>query len=104
MAIDLRLGRYQDVLQDVTCNTVIVDAPYSAKTHDGHDGAAGVRAPSGWVKRDGTIDPSKVRNGIDCQAGRVGSWLHAQRRGSFSGGERWTVPTFCRPVLLNAGW
>ena len=72
MAIDLRLGRYQDVLGDVTCDLLCVDAPYSAKTHDGHDGAAGVRARSGWVKRDGTIDPAKVRNGIDYTG-----WLQA---------------------------
>lgn len=63
--MDLRLGDYREVLRDVTCQAVITDCPYSAKTHDGHDGAAGVRAPSGWVKRDGTIDPPKVRNGID---------------------------------------
>ncbi len=39
-ALDLRLGRYQDVLQDVVCNAVIVDAPYSAKTHAGHNAGA----------------------------------------------------------------
>lgn len=42
--MDLRLGDYREVLRDVTCNTVIVDAPYSAKTHAGHD--AGVGATS----------------------------------------------------------
>lgn len=43
---EIRYGRYQDVLADVECDTVIVDAPYSAKTHegaavegDGYDGA-----------------------------------------------------------------
>ena len=34
--IDLRLGRYQDVLGDVVCNAVIADCPYSLRTHDGH--------------------------------------------------------------------
>jgi hypothetical protein len=38
--MDLRLGRYQDVLRDVMCNAVIVDAPYSAKTHAGHNAGA----------------------------------------------------------------
>ncbi len=33
---DLRLGRWQDVLADVTCDALIVDAPYSARTHDAH--------------------------------------------------------------------
>lgn len=37
MTCDLRLGRYQDTLAGVTCDTLIVDAPYSARTHGGHD-------------------------------------------------------------------
>ncbi len=36
--IDLRCGAYQDVLADVAMvDAVIVDAPYSARTHGGHD-------------------------------------------------------------------
>jgi hypothetical protein len=36
--IDLRLGRWQDALADVTtCDAVICDPPYSARTHEGHD-------------------------------------------------------------------
>lgn len=38
--IDLRLGRYQDVLADVEPDALILDAPYSARTHSGHDAAA----------------------------------------------------------------
>lgn len=34
---DLRFGRWQDVLHDVECDALIVDAPYSARTHSGHD-------------------------------------------------------------------
>lgn len=34
--IDLRLGRWQDVLADVTtCDAVVMDPPYSARTHEG---------------------------------------------------------------------
>jgi hypothetical protein len=33
--IDLRLGRWQDVLADVECDALIVDAPYSERTHSG---------------------------------------------------------------------
>jgi len=34
--IDLRLGRWQDALADVTtCDAVICDPPYSARTHEG---------------------------------------------------------------------
>lgn len=35
MTADLRLGRWQDVLRDVECDAVIVDAPYSERTHAG---------------------------------------------------------------------
>jgi methylase of polypeptide subunit release factors len=36
--IDLRLGRWQDALADVTtCDAVICDPPYSARTHEGHN-------------------------------------------------------------------
>jgi hypothetical protein len=34
---DLRFGRWQDVLEGVECDALIVDAPYSSKTHAGHD-------------------------------------------------------------------
>lgn len=41
---DLRCGRWQDALADVErVDCVCVDAPYSAKTHGGHDGAPTVR-------------------------------------------------------------
>lgn len=36
MSIDLRFGRWQDTLQDVECDTLIVDAPYSERTHASH--------------------------------------------------------------------
>ena len=38
-SVELRLGRWQDVLADVECDALIVDAPYSARTHTGHDSA-----------------------------------------------------------------
>lgn len=39
--IDLRFGKYQRVLKDVTCDLLLVDAPYSQRTHSGHnDGSA----------------------------------------------------------------
>lgn len=35
--IDLRLGRWQEVLADVeTCDSIVADPPYSARTHEGH--------------------------------------------------------------------
>lgn len=37
-AIDLRLGRWQDALADVgEVDAVVLDAPYSDRTHSGHD-------------------------------------------------------------------
>jgi hypothetical protein len=33
--LDLRLGRYQDVLQDVTCDFLCADPPYGSRTHAG---------------------------------------------------------------------
>lgn len=41
---ELRLGRYQDVLADAHCDLLCVDAPYSAKTHEGHDAGANLDA------------------------------------------------------------
>lgn len=32
---ELRLGDYRDVLADVTCDALITDPPYSARTHEG---------------------------------------------------------------------
>jgi hypothetical protein len=49
---DLRLGRWQDVLGDVECDALIVDAPYSIKTHEGHSGAA-TRGEVGYRRADG---------------------------------------------------
>jgi site-specific DNA-methyltransferase (adenine-specific) len=38
---ELRSGRWQDVLADVTCDALVTDAPYSERTHAGHDAATG---------------------------------------------------------------
>lgn len=38
--IDLRCGRWQDVLADVECDALIADPPYSGRTHDGHESAS----------------------------------------------------------------
>jgi hypothetical protein len=34
VTIDLRLGRWQDVLADVECDAIICDPPYGERTHD----------------------------------------------------------------------
>ncbi len=85
--IDLREGRYQDTMSDVTCDLLCVDAPYSAKTHTGHDGAPTVVA--GYRKSDGTsrrstarsdlgyegFTPEDVRAFVDFFAPRTRGWM-----------------------------
>jgi site-specific DNA-methyltransferase (adenine-specific) len=45
--IDLRLGRWQDALADVTtCDAVICDPPYSARTHEGQRTGSSLRMPT----------------------------------------------------------
>ena len=62
----LRLGAYQDVMQDVTCDCLITDAPYSAKTHAGHDGALAdlSRYAANGVRENGKADPACDRRDI----------------------------------------
>ena len=81
--IDLRLGRWQDALADVTtCDAVICDPPYSARTHEGANelarGSSRVseewnRAPinyTGWT-------PDDVRAFVDAWAPRCAGWFVA---------------------------
>lgn len=56
---ELRLGRWQDVLADVTCDLLCVDAPYSVRTHAGHD--------AGAVDSNGDIDRPGVRGNRERQ-------------------------------------
>ena len=66
--IDLRLGRYQDVLADVSeVSTVICDPPYSARTHEGHDDGANLadKKTFGHVRSNGKVDAYRARTKID---------------------------------------
>jgi len=64
-APDYRLGQWQDVLDGVTCDALIVDAPYSARTHGGHDdGVGGARGDSG-------LDGEETRLRVDRRNGAV---------------------------------
>jgi site-specific DNA-methyltransferase (adenine-specific) len=51
MSIDLRLGKWEDVLGDVECDAIISDPPYSKRTHEGHDGAVDELRLAGEEKR-----------------------------------------------------
>lgn len=64
--IDLRPGDWADVLADVTeVDSIVVDPPYSARVHDGHDDGAALANKKGRVKRNGhAAEPAKPRRSI----------------------------------------
>lgn len=69
--MDLRLGDYREVLADVVCDLLCVDAPYSAKTHAGHNAgvdAADLAQQDRYRKRTGKPagKSHKKRTTIDC--------------------------------------
>lgn len=89
--IDLRLGRWQDVLADVECDALICDPPYSARTHEGHDASAAVPG-GGWTDVNGrayagpaprrqlnyaTWTPDDVRAFVASWAPRTRGWIVA---------------------------
>jgi site-specific DNA-methyltransferase (adenine-specific) len=69
-SIDLRLGRWQDVLADVTtCDAVITDPPYSERTHSGQRHGRrdeNYQPGAGWVTTRGIgydfITPREMRD------------------------------------------
>lgn len=91
MTWDLRCGRWQDTLAGVECDALIVDAPYSARTHGGH--YAGTSAAGGanqkWLDRRGYDDkrakrrplmyagwtPDDVRAFVESWAPRTRGWF-----------------------------
>jgi site-specific DNA-methyltransferase (adenine-specific) len=83
--IDLRLGRWQDVLADVTtCDAVICDPPYSARTHEGHavgagwtPGANGADSSQRRALNYATFTPDDVRAFVDAWAPRCAGWFVA---------------------------
>jgi len=85
VTIDLRLGRWQDVLADVECDALICDPPYGSRTHSGHD--AGVdHSSSGdprWDtarRRDlnyGHWTPDDVREFVQAWHPRTRGWFCA---------------------------
>lgn len=55
---DFLHGRWEDVLRGVSCDAIIADPPYSARTHDGHNsfqeiggGARNNDYPESWKER-----------------------------------------------------
>lgn len=60
MSVDLRLGRWETELADVTCDALICDPPYGARTHqaapgereDGYSSNGSTPAYSAWTAED----------------------------------------------------
>lgn len=87
MTIDLRLGRWQDVLEGVECDALIVDAPYSEKTHAAHSPTTSVltacKRDSKWAARGGErrainyehFAAEDVRAFVECWAPRTRGWI-----------------------------
>lgn len=64
---EMRPGAWEDVLADVQeVDAVIVDPPYSERTHAGHDDAANLanREGRGWMRSDGATDAFRARRAI----------------------------------------
>ena len=65
--IDLRLGDWRDVLAGVECDALIVDPPYGARTHAGHN--AGVVHSPGY-------EPERVKSAASTSRWRALSYSH----------------------------
>lgn len=68
-AIDLRQGRWEDVLAGVEVDAVITDPPYSARTHEGHfSGCSDEATDPEWLARRGYDDKRSLRRPISYAA------------------------------------
>src|SRR5882672_7207436 len=91
MTWEVRYGRWEDALADVTSvDAVITDPPYSSRTHDGHDAGASLANRAGQrIERNGHAPElakprreinydhwtgNDVRAFVDGWAGRVRGW------------------------------
>lgn len=80
----LRLGRWQDTLGDVECDALIVDAPYSERTHGKQchgrrDGAEWVESEARWASSRGLgydcMTPADVHAFVNAWAPRTLGWF-----------------------------
>jgi site-specific DNA-methyltransferase (adenine-specific) len=85
--VELRLGRYQDVLADVEPDAVITDPPYSERTHSGHDNGATLANRGSWPRGNGGADLCRPRQAITYK-----TWTTAD------------VRTFCEEWREVSGW
>jgi hypothetical protein len=64
MTLDLRLGDYREVLRDIECDAVIVDCPFSRRTHKGHATGAETANKARRMKANGILDTGRERRAI----------------------------------------
>jgi site-specific DNA-methyltransferase (adenine-specific) len=72
--IDLRLGRWQDVLGDVECDALITDPPYSERTHKGHNALQGKEGHRRTLSYD-SLDDAGVREMVAGLEPSVRGWF-----------------------------
>lgn len=72
--IDLRLGRWQDTMADVECDTLITDPPYSARTHGLRDSTEGPYALLRRTLEYEHVDPAYCSAFVEAWAPRVRRW------------------------------
>lgn len=73
---DLRLGRWQDVLADVDeVDALIVDAPYSARTHQGHARVVGAAGGTRRGLEYASFTPDDVAAFVDAWSPATRGWF-----------------------------
>lgn len=72
--IDFRLGRYQDVLQDVMCDAVICDPPYSEKVHTTDDSGGSDGSERRSISYNYFTD-TDIKEFTEFWADRCGGWF-----------------------------
>ena len=78
MSYDLRLGRYQDVLADVTCDSLLADPPYSSRTHSANGNMERFQMPGHEARRNLSYAhwaPDDVREFVAFWAPRTRGWM-----------------------------
>lgn len=80
--IDLRCGRWQDVLADVECDALICDPPYSERTHEAQRyGARATGYKDSWVSSSGLEYTGWTAENVDAfcahWASRCHGWIVA---------------------------
>ena len=74
---EIRLGRWQEVLSDMECDTLITDAPYSARTHSAYRGGRS-DGTDGSARREldyASLDEPGVRAVVESWPPRTRGWM-----------------------------